>query len=287
MSLTGKRQVFGILGDPVAHSLSPLMQNQALRSLDIDAIYVPFHVPPERLPAAIEGLRALGVMGVNVTIPHKEAVLPLLDQVDPSAALIGAVNTIVNRNGCLVGYNTDGLGFLRSAEQELGYCAKQSRVLMLGAGGACRAAVVALADAQVTSICIVNRTRERAVRLVADLDSRYEKVTFTAASYGDASFPASVVAADLIVNTTAVGLKGESLDFLPIRNIKASALIYDMVYSRIETPLLRAANSLALRAVDGLGMLAAQGEEAFYLWNGKRPTPGMMRQCLKEYRLND
>ena len=121
MSLTGTSRIYGILGDPVAHSLSPLMQNQAFRSLAIDAIYVPFHVIAEQLPQAIEGLRALDVAGVNLTIPHKEAVLPLLDQIDAGAALIGAVNTVVNRQGRLIGYNTDGLGFLRSAEQELDY----------------------------------------------------------------------------------------------------------------------------------------------------------------------
>jgi shikimate dehydrogenase len=286
MLLTGKSRVYGIFGDPIAHSLSPLMQNMAFRSLAIDAIYVPFLVTAEDLPKAIEGLRAQNIAGINLTIPHKEAVLPLLDQVDAGAALIGAVNTIVNQNGRLIGYNTDGLGFLRSAEQELDYHPLGSRVLLLGAGGACRAAVVALAAAQVTSICIANRSVERAERLRAELQFRCKSVSFKAVSYDQLEFQTSVEAADLIVNTTAVGLSGENIDFLPLEKIKPSALIYDMVYSKIETPLLRAAHSRGLRAVDGLGMLAAQGEEAFYLWTGKRPAAWMMKNCLQEYRIN-
>lgn len=286
MSLTGKSRVYGILGDPVGHSLSPLMQNQAFRSLAIDAIYVPFHVTSDQLPQAVEGLRALDIAGVNLTIPHKEAVLPLLDQIDARAALIGAVNTVVNRQGRLIGYNTDGLGFLRSAEQELDYHPKQSQIVMLGAGGACRAAVVALADAQVASICIANRSTKRAQRLVDELQAQFSGVTFTAVSYDSSTFFAMLEVADFIVNTTSVGLKGDSLNFLPLENIKPSALIYDMVYSCIETPLLKAAYSQGLRAVDGLGMLASQGEEAFYLWTGKRPASGMMRNCLEEYRIN-
>ncbi len=287
MPLTGKSRVYGILGDPVAHSLSPLMQNQAFRALAIDAIYVPFHVTSKQLPQAIEGLRALAIAGVNLTIPHKEAVLPLLDQIDAKAALIGAVNTVVNRQGRLIGYNTDGLGFLRSAEQELDYHPPQSQVLMLGAGGACRAAAIALADAQVAGICIANRSVERAECLVAELQLQYRNINFSALAYAADEFTSTVQAADFIVNTTSVGLKGEPLDFLPLENIKPSALIYDMVYSRLETPLLRAAYAQGLRAVDGLGMLASQGEEAFYLWTGKRPAPGMMRNCLMEYRIND
>lgn len=286
MPLTGKSRVYGIFGDPVAHSLSPLMQNQAFQSLAIDAIYVPFHVTSQSLPQAIEGMRALNIAGINLTIPHKEAVLPLLDEIDPRAALIGAVNTVVNQRGRLHGYNTDGLGFLRSAEQELGFHPQESRVLLLGAGGACRAAAVALADAEVSCVCIANRSLERAERLVADLQGYFPAVTFSALAFGEGAFLASLKTADLLVNTTAVGLAGESLDFFPLEDIKPSALIYDMVYSRAETPLMKAAHSHGLRAVDGLGMLASQGEEAFYLWTGMRPTPGMMKRCLMEYRTN-
>ncbi len=286
MSLTGKSQVYGILGDPVSHSLSPLMQNHVLTELGIDAVYVPFHVLPGCLPQAIDGLRALQVAGVNITIPHKEAVLPLLDEVDASARLIGAVNTIVNRQGALIGYNTDGLGFLRSAEQELGFNAEQSRVLLLGAGGACRAAVVALAEAGARRIVIANRSKNRAEQLVHELGGQFSETEFQALNYQEETFATALKNADLIVNTTSIGLQGESMDFFPLENIKHSALFYDMVYSQTETPLLKSARLQGLRAVDGLGMLAAQGEEAFVLWTGRRPAAGMMRTCLMKYRTN-
>lgn len=135
VKLTGKTRVLGIFGDPVAHSLSPVMQNQALQQAGIDAVYVPFHVTAEQLPQAVASIRSLGLWGVNVTVPHKEAVFPLLDDIDPAARLIGAVNTIVNRNGRLIGYNTDGLGFLRSLAEDLHFSPDGRRILLLGAGG--------------------------------------------------------------------------------------------------------------------------------------------------------
>ncbi len=287
MQLTGKSLVFGILGDPVAHSLSPLMQNLALEEMGIDGVYVPFHVSPQDLPTAVAGLRALQVAGVNLTVPHKEAVLPLLDEIDPSARLIGAVNTIVNRRGKLVGYNTDGIGFLRSAQEELGFQAAASRVVLLGAGGACRAAVVALAEAHAAEILIANRSRERAVKLVAELDEQFPETALAASGFNEKMFADSLESADLVVNTTSIGLKGESMEFFPLEKIKQNALLYDMVYSRFGTPLLQSAKKQGFNAVDGLGMLAAQGEEAFFLWTGKRPGSGLMRNCLMTFRANE
>ncbi len=286
MVFTGKTTVLGILGDPIAHSLSPLMQNEALRSLDIDAVYVPFHVLPEQLPGAVEGLRALQVAGVNVTVPHKQAVIPLLDEVDARAQLIGAVNTIVNRQNRLIGYNTDGIGFLRSVQQELGFQPQGKRIVLLGAGGACRAVVVALADAGVVDICIANRSLDRAAGLVEDLQGHFPAVAFQTVSYQAETFHSALLKADLLVNTTSIGLKGENVDFFQLENINPRSLIYDMVYSKTGTPLLHRAKSSGLRAVDGLGMLAGQGEEAFYLWTGQRPAPGLMRKCLMDYREN-
>ena len=131
MVLSGKSRVYGLLGDPVAHSLSPLMQNHAFQSHGIDAIYAPFHVAAEKLPAAVAGLRALDVAGVNVTIPHKETILPLLDRVDPSAQLIGAVNTVVNNRGMLTGFNTDATGFISSVKQDLKFSPAGHEVLVL------------------------------------------------------------------------------------------------------------------------------------------------------------
>ncbi len=280
ISLSGKSKVYGILGDPVAHSLSPLMQNRAFLEHHIDAVYVPFHVLPDNLPAAIGGLRALNVAGVNVTIPHKEAILPLLDQIDPAAQLIGAVNTVVNNDGSLVGYNTDASGFMRSVCQELNFLTEGRDILLLGAGGACRAATVALASAGVKTIVIANRRQARAEKIIKDFSAHFPSVQFSAVNYNDNKYLQALSAADLIVNTTSVGLHGEKINFLPLEHIKGSALIYDMIYSLSETPLIKNARSLSLFCTNGLGMLAAQGEDAFFLWTGVRLPTAYMRQIL-------
>ncbi|SEA81471.1 shikimate dehydrogenase [Desulfuromusa kysingii] len=280
MDISGKSRVYGLLGDPVAHSLSPLMQNHAFQFHAIDAVYTPFHVAPDDLPAAVAGLRALDIAGVNVTIPHKEAILPLLDRIDPAAQLIGAVNTVVNKNGILSGYNTDASGFIKAVQQELTFCPTGRNVVVLGAGGACRACVVALVSAGVKSITVANRHKSRAVELVNDLQLHFPTVDFYAADYLDPFYRQSLSLADLIVNTTSVGLHGESVNFLPLENIKCSALIFDMVYSPSETPLLKNARLAGHLCADGLGMLAAQGEDAFFLWTGIRPPSGFMRKTL-------
>ena len=284
MSLSGKSRVYGLLGDPVAHSLSPLMHNRAFLEYHIDAAYVPFHVPPNNLSEAVRGLGALNVSGVNVTIPHKEAILPLLDQIDPIAQLIGAVNTIVNTDGILVGYNTDASGFMSAVQQELNFLPEGRDILLLGAGGACRAAVVALASAGVKSIVIANRQQTRAEELINDLEPHFKSVRFGVVDYCNNKYLEALSMVDLVVNTTSVGLQGEEINFLPLEHIKGSALIYDMIYFLSETPLIRSACSMGLICTDGLGMLAAQGEDAFFIWTGIRLPAGFMRKILMEYR---
>ena len=281
MPISGKSRIYGLLGDPVSHTLSPLIQNSAFQEYGIDAVYLPFRVLSDRLSDAVNGIRALGIAGANVTIPHKEAVLPLLDQIDPSARLIGAVNTIVVNDGTLVGYNTDASGFMSSICQELGFYPAGQNVLLLGSGGACRAAAVALASAGVKSITIANRHPEKAVNLTSALIPHFPSVQFSAISYRDERYEILLSAADLVVNTTSIGLHGEELSFLPLERIKGSALIFDMIYSQSETPLVRGARSVGLLCTDGRGMLAAQGEDAFYLWTGIRLPHGYMRQILE------
>ncbi len=280
MSLSGKGHVYGLLGDPVSHSLSPWMHNHAFKTHKVDAVYVPFHVLAGDLSAAVDGLRALNVAGVNVTIPHKETILPLLDHVDATARLIGAVNTVVNQDGAMVGYNTDASGFMRSLSHDLDFVPEDRNVVLLGAGGACRAAAVGLASAGVKSIAIVNRHRTRAEKIISNLSSHFTSVYFTANTFNDNCYLRTLSAADLIVNTTSVGLHGEEVNFLPLEVIKGSALIYDMIYSLSETPLIKNARAIKLLCAGGLGMLTAQGEDAFFLWTGIRLPAGFMQQFL-------
>lgn len=280
MQLNGKTRVLGIFGDPVAHSLSPVMQNQALQQAGINAVYVPFHVPAELLPQAVDSIRSLGLWGVNVTVPHKEAVFPLLDDIDPAARLIGAVNTIVNSQGRLIGYNTDGLGFLRSLAEDLHFNPDGQRILLLGAGGACRAALVSLCQAGASWIGIANRTRSRAETLIQEFGEIFPKVSFEHFGIDKEELRRATENIDLLANTSAVGLKGEVFADLPWVGLSKEVAIYDMVYSKTGTPLLQQAMSRGLRASDGLGMLAGQGEEAFTLWTEVRPLEGLMKRCL-------
>lgn len=278
-NIFGTTRILGIFGDPVAHSLSPLMQNAALREAGIDAVYLPFHVLPDNLPQAVAALRPLNILGVNVTVPHKEAVLTLLDEVDENARLIGAVNTIVNRAGCLHGFNTDGAGFVQSLAGDLDFDPAGRRVLLLGAGGACRAALVALAQSGAAWIGVANRDPARARLLVDSFASRFPGTAFAHLPLASSLWEQALGASDLVVNTTSLGLHGEEVP-LPWACVPKKCCIYDMVYRRGGTPLWHAARAQGHPVADGLGMLAAQGERAFTLWTGRKPPFGVMKSRL-------
>ncbi|WP_305042013.1 shikimate dehydrogenase [Geoalkalibacter sp.] len=281
--ISGSTRILGIFGDPVAHSLSPLMQNAALREAGIDAVYVPFHVRPEQLPGAVAGLRHLGIWGVNVTVPHKEAVMALLDEVDEAARLIGAVNTIVHRAGRLCGYNTDGEGLLESLRGDLGFAPAGRRVLLLGAGGACRAALAALAAGGAAWIGLANRSLSRAQALVDHFAPHFPGTAFAvlplSTQDADEKLARALSTVDLLVNTTSLGLHGEDIS-LPWQALAPCAPVCDMVYRRGGTPLYHEARARGHLVTDGLGMLAGQGERAFFLWTGQKPPFGVMKARL-------
>ncbi len=275
MVISGTTRILGIIGDPVCHSRSPQMQNRALAAVGLDYLYVPFHVLPENLPRAIEGFRALAVHGFNVTVPHKVAVAPLLDRLSPEAEQIGAVNTVHNEGGILVGYNTDGVGLVESLREELQFDPHGAEILVLGAGGAARAAIHALCAAGAGRVVIVNRSSHRAVELAGRYGELFPKVVLEARG----EFPPTLQHLNLLLNTTTVGMDGHSLaaDPAPLGD---QAMVYDMIYSPWESPLLAAAQRRGLRCVNGLGMLAAQGERAFTIWTGVTPPRGLMKRVL-------
>jgi shikimate dehydrogenase len=281
MPIAGSTRVVGIFGDPVVHSLSPLMQNAALQKAGIDAVYVPFHVTPAQLGAAVQAVRALQMPGVNLTLPHKEAVCSLLDELDPLAEKIGAVNTIVNHDGRLCGHNTDGLGLLRAISEDLHIDVRGRRVLIAGAGGAARAALVVLAGAGAAWIGVLNRTFGRAEALVADLAPKLKGTALAALPLVDDLPTRLGGSADLLVNCTAAGLKGEALSLPLERCMRPGSAVYDMTYGPATTPLVASARAAGLTAADGLGMLTGQGEEAFRLWFSVQAPTGVMRAALK------
>lgn len=276
----GGTGVLGIIGHPVGHSLSPVMQNAALRACGLDFVYVPFEVDPGGLGAAVAGLKALGVAGFNVTIPYKTGVMQYLDDVDDSAVAAGAVNTVKNDAGRLVGYNTDGDGLLRSLVLELGFNATGASVALTGAGGAARGAVSALCRAGVGNVIIANRSREKAVELVSLMSQRYPDTRLSfAESFEELEERLSTV--DVLINTTSLGMNPDDGPIVRLDNLARSAIVYDMVYAPPVTPLLSAAGRLGLRHANGLGMLAAQGELGFAIWTGRMPPEGLMKSVLK------
>jgi shikimate dehydrogenase len=278
--IAGKTTVAGIIGWPIAHSLSPVMQNAAFAALGLDWVFVPFAVAPANLGQAVAGLKALGVAGFNVTIPHKVAILPLLDRISPEAELIGAVNTVALKDGVLTGYNTDGIGLLAALSGKLGFTPAGRSVLVLGAGGAARSAVASLAGAGAARITVANRSAEKGRDLVLTLTGRLPGTAFGADALERLRDPSYLAGFDLIVNTTSVGMEEDAFPGLDLANLKPGAVVYDMVYAPPVTPLLAQAAALGIAGANGLGMLVAQGEAAFAIWTGVSAPQGCMEQAL-------
>ncbi len=280
--ITGKTKLYGIIGHPIGHSLSPVMQNAALKAAGIDGVYLPFHVLPEQLPQAVEGLKALQVSGFNVTIPHKTVIMPLLDKLAPSACQAGAVNTVVNHNGCLIGHNTDGDGLVASLRTDLNFDPMGKNIVMIGAGGAARGALAALCRHGAATVNILNRTRETAVKLVNDLQPLFGSAKLQAAALTDDN---SMVlsTADLLINSSSAGMNGECIDGIDLELLSNNTCVYDMVYNPMLTPLINAVRIRRLQVVNGLGMLIAQGELAFKHWHGVEVPYGVMRESLMPF----
>ena len=263
----------GIIGYPIGHSISPVFQQAALDYLKIDAEYRAYEVNPGDVDGFVDSLRSESVFGINVTVPHKEAVMPFLDEIDDWAAEAGAVNTIVNRNGRLAGYNTDGYGFLRALRESGGLEPAGKNALILGAGGSARGVVQALLRADIASLAIANRTLARAQSLAYMARSRgvpAEAMPLDSSQINDAAH-----SADLIVNCTSLGMThGPDEGASPLRadQIPPAALVYDLVYNPALTPLLREAGQAGATTLGGITMLVYQGAASFEIWL-ERPAP--------------
>jgi shikimate dehydrogenase len=260
-----------LIGHPIAHSLSPVLHGGWLKDLGLTGAYEALDVAPADLGAAVERLRAEGYRGANITIPHKVAVRAHLDAEDENASAIGAVNTLVIDRGRITGSNTDAFGYVAHLEAEFPRWREMlgaRPVLVLGAGGAARAVVYGLAQAGAQRILIANRSRDRSARLAANLASF---ATIETLAWEDRERAASD--ASLIVNATSLGMRGEGALALSLSGVE-SAIVCDLAYNPLETPLLRAARASGLPALDGLGMLIHQGRPGFKAWFGAEPPMG-------------
>ena len=280
MQITGQTKIVGIIGDPIEHSRSPQIHNAAITALGLDYVYVAFHVQPDNLGAAIEGFKAANVVGINVTIPHKQNVISYLDEISREATLIGAVNTLIFKDGAISGENTDAPGFLQAMQEEGLDVPQGGSAVIIGAGGSARAIVVALALAGVRTICITNRTVSRAVALATDLSDKTD-----ASIYGigldDPKLPNAVGTSQLIVNTASTSMDVSHPLLIDPEWLAPQSIVYDIVYTPPETRLLQAAAEKGCHTIGGLGMLIHQGAIAFERWTGVNPPVETMRQALQ------
>lgn len=279
--MRGNTKVLGVFGHPVSHSLSPVMHNAAIEALGIDYVYVPFHVLPDDLNKAVDGIRALGIAGVNVTIPHKERIIEFLDEVSEHSMRIRSVNTVINRGGHLIGDTTDGCGFLRSAQAEWGKL-DGSQVLILGAGGSAKAVSFALAEIG-CEIAIANRTAERAEQLAEGLNVVFGNRTAKAVGMQREVLKSEVEKADLLINSTSVGMSPD-IDGspLPADLLHSRLLVYDLVYNPPITRLVAEARSCGAKALNGLGMLTYQGATSLEMWTGLEAPIDVMTKAVRE-----
>lgn len=269
-------QLFGVIGDPIEHSMSPLMHNDLFQNYSIDAHYFPFHVKKENLQDAVKGLKAIGVSGFNVTVPHKVQIIPLLDEVDPLANAIGAVNTVVNKEGKFIGYNTDGSGFVRVLKEQIANLTDKS-VLIIGAGGAAQALYFTIANHGVKRLDICNRTISKASEIV-------EKCPYHAETsvYGLEEAEDNIGVYDVIIQTTSVGMSPNKEDQpLSLKGIKAGAFVSDIIYNPFETAFLREAKQKGAMIQNGIDMLVFQGALAFEIWNGIFPDTDRMKRIVE------
>ncbi len=278
MTLHLRTRLCGVIGDPIEHSLSPVMHNAAFRELGLDYAYFAFHVPKESLKPAILGVVGLGIVGLNVTIPHKLQVLRYLDHVDEEASRLGAVNTVINRDGRLYGCNTDGIGALRALEQN-GVTVKGKRSTLMGAGGASRAIAFKLSE-HVRSMTILNRTKSRAASLARSL-RRYRNIEVKVKELTEENLSETLRETDILINATPIGM-WPNVDVTPVRKelLPSGLTVFDIVYNPIQTRLLHDASKRGCRVIDGVDMLVHQGAPAFKLWTGREAPIEVMRKAV-------
>lgn len=278
MMFTGRTQNLGVMGWPVAHSLSPVLQQAAIAAAGLDYAYIALPVRPEDLHAAVTGLRALQFRGWNVTIPHKQAIMAELDAIDAAAQAIGAVNTVVNDQGRLVGYNTDYVGCIMGLTAQ-GFSVQGKKAVLLGGGGAARAIIWGLLEQGAASVVVGARNAAKIAPLAVDF-GRFGHIETM--DWQSEAFQRALGQADLLINATPLGM-APHIDAMPPvdwANVQAEAFVYDIIYTPEETMFLRTAREHAHRTLNGEAMLAGQGAAAFHYWTGIEPDLSVMQRAL-------
>ncbi|GHH97076.1 shikimate dehydrogenase [Neobacillus kokaensis] len=267
------KKLYAVIGNPIGHSMSPIMHNDLFSFYQIDASYLPFQIKSENLKDAVNGFKAIGIGGFNVTVPHKTDIIPLLDEVDEFAACIGAVNTVVNENGRLKGYNTDGPGFLKGLQVYMPSTAGK-KILIVGAGGAARAIYFTLAKEKPAAVDIANRTVEKAESLIAECP-----YSVTSSAWTLAEAEGNLAVYDLIVQTTLIGMAPKMAEQpIDLTNVRKQALVCDIIYNPLQTKFLQDASDRGANIQNGIEMFVYQGALAFEKWTGIFPDVERMRE---------
>jgi shikimate dehydrogenase len=277
MAISGKTQVCGVIGDPIEHTLSPTIHNAAFNHLGLDFVFLAFRVKPADLENALRGMRGLGIHGLNVTMPHKSTVTAYLDEMDSAVKFLGSVNTILNRDGKLSGFNTDGVGALK-ALRENGAELSGKKVLLLGAGGAAKAIAFSLAQ-EVGELAILNRSAEKAMELAKALGRMFNRKVVAGALSSDA-IEANLRNSNILINATSVGMKQNlSQSLVAPQWLRSDLTVMDIVYNPVETKLAKDAKAASAKVISGVEMLIYQGAASFEIWTGLSAPVDVMRKA--------
>lgn len=281
MNISGKTKTVGLIGDPVSHSVSPQMHNAAFKKLDLDYCYIAMQVDKNDLKKALDGIRAENFAGVNVTVPHKEAVIPLLDEVTKLPRLIGAVNTIKNEGGKLIGYNTDGAGFIESLKEDAKVDPKGKKVVLIGAGGGAKAVAIMLAESGTKSLSITDIAADKASALSSYVKSHFE-IEADFVPHESKDLRSKIQKCDILINATPVGMHPNE-DKCPLSEdteIPKGILVCDLIYNPPETKFLKKAKGSGAKILNGIGMLVRQGALAFEIFTEKEAPVEVMRSAV-------
>ena len=282
MNISGHTDPFAVLGHPIGHSLSPVMHNAAMTSMEMDAIYLAFDVHPDRLMEVLPRMADMGFRGVNLTVPLKEVAFNGLDDLDDSARRLGAVNTIEFLDGGLRGHNTDGKGFLLAVDEAFGTGVKGKKVFVLGSGGAGRAVAITCATSGASCVSVTDIDAARSGRVAAEISELSPGCPVKSVNPDPASWPEASLNADIVVQATPVGMRIDDDPVLGPDAFREGQMAIDMIYMYPETAFMKAAAKSGAKSANGLGMLLHQGAHAFTIWTGRTPPVGAMREALEK-----
>ncbi|MEE9175485.1 MAG: shikimate dehydrogenase [Thermodesulfobacteriota bacterium] len=281
MGVKATTGIYGIFGHPVKHSLSPDMHNSAFNTLGLNSVYVAFDIDPESIEEAARAIRVMGIRGINITIPHKQTIIPYLDEVSPDAKLTGAVNTVKNENGKLLGYNTDVGGFLRAIREDLDFSPEGNTLFLIGAGGAARAVLSAFCMNGGAVVYITDIIKDKALELANQFKANFQNITIETVELDNQNLiEQKFNEADILVNASPAGMDGVGSLDIPLTSLNKNAVVYDLVYKPPDTNLLKEAKQLGHKASGGLSMLLYQGAESFEIWTGENAPVEIMKKAL-------